>query len=60
MKCLQYFKLITLSRDEDINNEIIVAMPNIMAVIIGYRRIRENLIFSQLLELIKIIYEGIS
>ncbi|CAD8078423.1 unnamed protein product [Paramecium sonneborni] len=59
-KCLQIIKLICLSRDDDINNEIITIIPNLISVILSYRGLRENLIFSQQLEIIKIIYEGIS
>ncbi|CAD8163815.1 unnamed protein product [Paramecium octaurelia] len=59
-KCLQIIKLICLSRDDDINNEIIMIIPNLINVILAYKGLRENLIFSQQLEIIKIIYEGIS
>ncbi|CAD8156287.1 unnamed protein product [Paramecium pentaurelia] len=59
-KCLQIIKLICLSRDDDINNEIMMIIPNLINVILSYKGLRENLIFSQQLEIIKIIYEGIS
>ncbi|CAK78017.1 unnamed protein product (macronuclear) [Paramecium tetraurelia] len=59
-KCLQIIKLICLSRDDDINNEITMIIPNLISVILAYKGLRENLIFSQQLEIIKIIYEGIS
>ncbi|CAK82361.1 unnamed protein product (macronuclear) [Paramecium tetraurelia] len=59
-KCLQILKLVCLSRDEDINNDIIMTIPTLIHVILSYNGLRENLIFSQYLEIIKIIYEGIS
>ncbi|CAD8163558.1 unnamed protein product [Paramecium pentaurelia] len=57
-KCLQFFKIMILQRDEDINKEIIMALPNLITPLLVYKGIRENLIYSQLLEIIKIIYEG--
>ncbi|CAD8077761.1 unnamed protein product [Paramecium sonneborni] len=60
IKCLQIIKLLCLFRDEDINNEIIMILPNLINVILSYKGLRENLLFSQQLEIIKIIYEGLS
>ncbi|CAD8063600.1 unnamed protein product [Paramecium primaurelia] len=57
-KCLQFFKIMILQRDEDINKEIIMALPNLITPLLVYKGLRENLIYSQLLEIIKIIYEG--
>ncbi|CAD8157886.1 unnamed protein product [Paramecium pentaurelia] len=58
MKCLQFFKILILQRDDDINKEIIMALPNLISPLLQYRGIRKNLIFSQFMEIIKIIYEG--
>ncbi|CAD8091572.1 unnamed protein product [Paramecium sonneborni] len=57
-KCLQFFKIMILQRDEDLNKQIIMALPNLISPLLVYKGLRENLIFSQLLEIIKIIYEG--
>ncbi|CAK76441.1 unnamed protein product (macronuclear) [Paramecium tetraurelia] len=58
MKCLQFFKILILQRDEEINKEVIMAFPNLISPLLLYKGLRENLIFSQFLEIVKIIYEG--
>lgn len=35
-----------------------MALPNLITPLLVYKGLRENLIYSQLLEIIKIIYEG--
>ncbi|CAD8175124.1 unnamed protein product [Paramecium octaurelia] len=57
-KCLQFFKILVLQRDEDINKEVIMALPNLICPLLLYKGLRENLMYSQLLEIVKIIYEG--
>lgn len=56
MKCLQLLKILLQSKDEELCNQFLDIFPALLQFLFHFRNRQQNLIYSQVLEIVRIIY----